>query len=299
METIKRWFDRGRAMARRDDSKDWWGIAPFIGLHLACAAVFWVGFSPTALWVAIASYILRTFAISAFFHRGFAHRAFHSGRVTQFVFAFVATAATQRGPLWWVAHHRRHHAYADTSRDPHAAARGLWWSHMGWFLSRSAFDTRLERVADLARYPELRWLNRFDLLPPVFMGLGLFGLGESLAAAHVDTNGWQLLVWGYVLPTVALLHATCLVNSIGHRSGARQFATRDGSRNNWWLAVLTLGEGWHNNHHRYASSARLGLNWWQIDPTYLVLRAMHRLGLVRDLRTARPTAADATQPSCA
>ncbi|MCY3812060.1 MAG: fatty acid desaturase [Gammaproteobacteria bacterium] len=299
METIIRWFDRGHGMNRRDDSKDWWGIAPFIGLHLACAAVFWVGFSTLALWVAIASYVLRTFAISAFFHRGLAHRAFRSGRVTQFVFAFVATTATQRGPLWWVAHHRRHHAYADTSRDPHAAARGLWWSHMGWFLCRSAFDTRLERVSDLARYPELRWLNRFDLLPPVIYGLGLFGLGESLAAADFDTTGWQLLVWGYVLPTVALLHATCLVNSIGHRWGARSFATRDGSRNNLLLALLTLGEGWHNNHHRYAGSARLGLYWWQFDPTYLVLRAMRRLGLVHDLKTARPAAVDPAPTPCA
>ena len=297
METIIRLFDRGHAMVGPDEGKDWWGIAPFIGLHLACAAVLWVGFSTLALWVGIASYLLRTFAISGFYHRGLAHRAFRSGRITQFVFAFVATTATQRGPLWWVAHHRGHHAYADTSRDPHAAARGLWWSHMGWFLSRSAFDTRLERVSDLARYPELRMLNRFDLVPPILYGLGMFALGESLGAARVDTTGWQLLVWGYVLPTVALLHATCLVNSLGHRCGARSFATRDESRNNWWLALLTLGEGWHNNHHRYAASARLGLRWWQLDPTYLVLRAMHGIGLIQDLKTAR-AATDHARPAC-
>lgn len=291
MDTVIRWLDRNRAMDARDHSRDWWGIAPFVGLHLACVAVLWVGVSPTALWVALASYLLRTFAISAFFHRGMAHRTFRTGRTLQFVFAFVGTTATQRGPLWWVAHHRRHHAYADTASDPHAPAHGLWWSHMGWFLSRSAFDTRFERVPDLARFPELRWLNRFDLAPPVLWGVAMFVLGEALAGVDPDTSGWQLLVWGYVLPTVALLHATCLVNSVGHRHGRRAFETNDTSRNNWWLALLTLGEGWHNNHHRYAASARLGLRRWELDPTYLVLRAMQRVGLIHDLKTARPSCA--------
>ena len=286
MDTVIRWLDRNRGMQRRDDSRDWWGMVPFIGLHFACIAAVWVGYSPLALWVAVASYLLRTFAISAFFHRGLAHRSFRTGRIFQFVFAFVGTAATQRGPLWWVAHHRRHHAYADTGRDPHAPAGGLWWSHMGWFLSRSAFDTRFERVPDLARYPELRWLNRFDLVPPILWAAAMYALGETLSTVEPKTSGWQLVVWGYVLPTVALLHATCLVNSVGHRHGSRPFNTRDASRNNWWLALLTLGEGWHNNHHRYAASARLGLRRWEFDPTYRVLRTMQSIGLIRDLRTA-------------
>jgi stearoyl-CoA desaturase (delta-9 desaturase) len=159
---------------------DWLRIAPFVALHVGCLAVFWVGASPTALGVALGSYLLRTFAISGFFHRGFAHRAFRCGRVAQFAFALLGTTATQRGPLWWVAHHRRHHAHADTAHDPHEAGRGFWWSHMGWFLCKAGFDTRLDRVGDLARFPELRWLNRFDWLPPTLFAVGLFALGEAL-----------------------------------------------------------------------------------------------------------------------
>lgn len=279
MDTLARWFDGERRIASDEQSVDWLRVLPFIALHAGCLCVFWVGWSPAALIAAAASYAVRVFAISGFFHRGFAHRAFRTGRITQFAFAFLGTAATQRGPLWWVAHHRRHHAHADTGDDPHQAERGFWWSHMGWFLTRAAFDTRMERVRDLVRFPELRWLNRFDALPPALFAAALFALGEALPG----TDGWQFLVWGYVVSTVALLHATFLVNSLGHRCGRRSFATRDSSRNSAWLALLTLGEGWHNNHHRHAASARLGLRWWQFDPTYLLLRGLEALGLVHDL----------------
>ena len=285
MDTVIRWFDTARRAGPGDESVDWLRIVPFVALHAACAAVWWVGWSGVALWVALASYAVRAFAISAFFHRGLAHRAFRTGRVVQFVFAFLGTAATQRGPLWWVAHHRNHHAHADGSGDPHDSTRGFWWSHMGWFLCRAAFDTRVERVPDLVRFPELRWLDRYDLVPPVACAAAMFALGEALRPAYPGTGGWQMLVWGYVVATVVLMHATFLVNSVGHRHGRRAYETRDLSRNSWWLAIVTMGEGWHNNHHRHSASARLGLRWWELDPGWLVLRLMAGVGLVRDLKT--------------
>ena len=285
MDTVIRWFDTARSAGPGDESVDWLRIVPFVALHAACAAVWWVGWSGVALSVAAGSYAVRAFAISAFFHRGLAHRAFRTGRVVQFVFAFIGTAATQRGPLWWVAHHRNHHAHADGRGDPHDSTRGFWWSHMGWFLGRAAFDTRVECVPDLARFPELRWLNRYDLVPPLTCAAAMFALGEALRPVFPGTGGWQMLVWGYVVATVALMHATFLVNSLGHRHGRRPYETRDLSRNCWWLAAITMGEGWHNNHHRHSASARLGLRWWELDPGWLGLRLMAGVGLVRDLKT--------------
>lgn len=260
-------------------------ITPFIALHLACFAVIWVGVSAVAVWIAVASYLLRAFAISAFYHRGFSHRAFEAGRVTRFVFAVLGAAATQRGPLWWVAHHRLHHQHADSVVDPHSSPRGFWWSHLGWFLSRAGFRTPLHRVRDLARYPEMRWLNRFDLVAPVGYAAVMYLLGVALSGPFPETNGWQTLVWGYVIATVALMHATFCVNSLSHRVGSRRFETRNLSRNNGWLALATMGEGWHNNHHRHASSARLGFYWWELDLGYLGLKLLGKLGLVWNLRT--------------
>jgi stearoyl-CoA desaturase (delta-9 desaturase) len=283
LNTVIRWFDTSRGTGSEDESVDWLRIVPFLVLHAGCLAVWWVGWSGIALTVALASYAVRAFAITAFFHRGLAHRAFRTGRVVQFFFAFLGTAATQRGPLWWVAHHRQHHAHADTGRDPHDATRGFWWSHMGWFLCRAAFDTRVDRVPDLVRFAELRWLNRFDLVPPLVYAVAMFVVGEALRPLYPQTGGWQMLVWGYVVATVALMHATFLVNSVGHRHGRRAYRTRDGSRNSWWLAMITLGEGWHNNHHRHSGSARLGLRRWELDPAHAVLRLMASVGLVRDL----------------
>ncbi len=273
-----------------DDAVSWLRIVPFIGLHVACLAAFAVGVSPVALAVAVASYLVRAFAVSAFYHRGFSHRAFQAGRATQFVFAALAAAAAQRGPLWWAAHHRIHHAKADTDADPHSPQRGFWWSHMGWFLTRRHFRTPLLAVRDLAALAELRWLNRFDLIAPVTFAASMFALGEALGPGF-GTNGWQMLVWGYVISTVALMHATFLVNSVAHRPGAgsrrqQPFDTRDSSRNLWWLALLTMGEGWHNNHHRHAGSARLGFRWWQLDLAWLGLKLLAGLGLVTDLKPA-------------
>lgn len=266
------------------DAIDWSRIVPFIVLHLACALVFWVGSSSTAIWVALASYLVRMFAITAFFHRYFSHRAFKTGRITQFVFALVGTAATQRGPLWWAAHHRAHHRHTDTEKDPHDSGRGFFWSHMGWFLSKQRFNTPEKAVSDLVKFPELKWLNRFDVIAPLLLIVLLYLGGELLRIFGVDTNGWQLVVWGYFISTVALIHATLMINSLAHRSGRRRFNTGDNSRNNLLLALVTLGEGWHNNHHRCASAARQGFYWWEIDLSYYGLLVLERIGLVWDLK---------------
>lgn len=290
---IARWFDNDRAeaqIAQRSDAAvshvDWWRVLPFVFLHVACAAVLWVGVSPAALVVCAASYLLRMFAITGFYHRYFAHRTFRTSRIVQFLFALLGAAATQRGPLWWAAHHRTHHQYADRPGDPHRPADGLWWSHMGWFLRDEHFATDRRRISDWLRFPELVWLDRFDSVVPVLYAAGLFALGAWLDARYpaLGTSGGQFLVWGYVVSTVLLIHATLLVNSLAHRSGHRRFATRDHSRNNPLVALLTLGEGWHNNHHRYPGSARQGFYWWQPDPTWWALRVLAACGLVRGLR---------------
>jgi len=289
MNYLLTWLDSGRYRPSSGDDierVDWLRILPFIGLHMACLGVLYVGVSATALAVFVASYLVRMFAITAFYHRYFSHRTFKASRPVQFLFALLGATATQRGPLWWAAHHRHHHRNADGPDDPHSPRQGFWWSHMGWFLSRRHFATDLAQVPDLARYPELRLLDRFDLLVPVAYAAFLFGLGAALErwAPGLGTNGWQLLVWGYFVSTVVLIHVTLTINSLAHVWGSRRYATRDDSRNNWLLALFTLGEGWHNNHHHFPGSARQGFFWWEIDISYYVLWLMSKLGLVSHLK---------------
>jgi len=291
LDSIAAWFDTARAAESAGDSGkehrvDHTRVIPFFVLHVACLGVIWVGLSPVAVAVCVASYLLRMFAITAFYHRYFAHRAFRTSRGVQFIFALIGASATQRGPLWWAAHHRRHHKQADRNGDPHTPRKGLAWSHMGWFLSRSHFATEWAQIPDLARYPELRWLDRFDIVIPLVYAAGMFGLGVLLErlAPGLGTSGGQMLVWGYFVSTVVLIHVTLTINSLAHRFGSRRFSTPDRSRNNPWLALLTLGEGWHNNHHHFPGSARQGFYWWELDISYLVLKAMAGLGLVRDLK---------------
>jgi stearoyl-CoA desaturase (delta-9 desaturase) len=282
------WFDNSVGVDAEDPHRiDWLRVVPFVGLHLAAACVLFVGVSTFAVVVAVALYVLRMFAVTAFYHRYFSHRAFKTSRGVQFAFALLGATAVQRGPLWWAAHHRHHHQHADRPLDPHSPGQhGFLWSHMGWFLSRANFPTKLETVPDLARFRELILVDRFDAAVPLLLGAGLYATGAVLesAAPSLGTNGPQLLVWGFVVSTVVLWHATFAINSLAHTLGARRFATRDTSRNNFWLALLTLGEGWHNNHHRYPAAARQGFRWWEIDLTYYVLRALAATGLIWDLR---------------
>jgi stearoyl-CoA desaturase (delta-9 desaturase) len=301
LTTLLRWFDNEAGDFPEDDGGrkiDWLRTVPFIVLHLACLAVFWVGVSPVAVGVAVGLYFLRMFAITGFYHRYFSHRTFRTSRPVQLLFALLGAAAAQRGPLWWAANHRHHHQNADAPKDIHSPRRcGFLWSHMGWFLCRVHFRTRSELVRDWLKFPELRFLDRYDSLVPAMMAIFLFAAGEFLAARFPEwqTNGWQLLVWGFVVSTIVLYHATFTVNSLAHVWGRRRYATRDDSRNNALLAVITLGEGWHNNHHHYPAAARQGFYWWEIDPTYYALRLMASVGLVWDLRPLPAAVREARQ----
>jgi stearoyl-CoA desaturase (delta-9 desaturase) len=293
LTSLSRWFDSGteRSADRDDERIDWLRTAPFIAVHLACLAVFWVGVSRLALEFAFALYVLRMFAITGFYHRYFAHRTFRTSRAVQFAFACIGAASVQRGPLWWAAHHRNHHINADTQADPHSPqVHGFLWSHVGWFLSSKGFRTDWQRIPDLARYPELRWLDRYDVLIPVALATSLYLLGAWFRhlAPQTGVTGGQLLVWGFFVSTVVLFHATVTINSLAHRFGTRRFDTRDDSRNNVWLALLTFGEGWHNNHHFCPGSVRQGFRWWEVDLTYYGLRLLQMFGLVYALK-AVPT----------
>ena len=286
--SLRRWIDSGSAAGGETGAGvDWPRVLPFLLIHAGCLGVFWTGTSAVAVATAVALFWLRMFAITAFYHRYFSHRAFSTSRAAQFLFAVLGATAVQRGPLWWAAHHRRHHAEADGQADAHSPkVHGFLWSHVGWFLARENFATREKLVPDLARYPELRWLDRWDAAVPALLALALVGAGAWLerAAPARGTGPWQMLVFGFCISTVALWHATFTINSLAHRFGTRRYATRDESRNNAWLALLTLGEGWHNNHHRYPAAARQGFYWWEIDVSYLALRLLATLGIVWGLR---------------
>ncbi|MCW0462282.1 hypothetical protein NB717_003350 [Xanthomonas sacchari] len=290
LRTLRRWFDTSAEIEldpARADRIDWLRAAPYIGLHLACLSVFWVGVSWFAVGMAVAMYAVRMFALTGFYHRYFAHRAFKTSRPVQFLFAAIGATCVQRGPLWWAAHHRNHHRHTDTPADPHSPRQhGFWWSHSGWFLTPRGFRTDWEAIPDLRRFPELRFLDRFDLLLPVLLALALFLLGEWLQqhVPQLGTDGPQLLVWGFFVSTVALFHATFTINSLAHRFGSRRFDTRDDSRNNLWLALLTFGEGWHNNHHFFPGAARQGFRWWELDLTWYGLKALSWTRVIRELK---------------
>lgn len=245
----------------------------FLLVHLGCFAVVWTGVTPLALGIGVALYGLRMFAIGAGYHRYFSHRTFRTSRVFQFVLAFLALTSAQRGVLWWAAKHREHHLHSDTDGDVHSPVLGSFiHAHIGWiFLSRNN-ATDMDSVSDLTQYKELRWLERHLYLPPTAMGLMTWLIA-----------GWPGLVIGFCWSTVAVWHATFTINSLSHLIGRRPYITGDDSRNNWLLALLTMGEGWHNNHHAYQASVRQGFRWWEFDLTFYILRVLSWLGVVWDL----------------
>lgn len=286
---LRRWFDTADDAldVETADRIDWLRTIPFIAMHVACLGVFLVGFSWIALAVAIVSYAVRMFALTGFYHRYFSHRAFRTSRPVQFVFAAIGAMCVQRGPLWWAAHHRHHHRHTDTPEDLHSPRQhGFLWAHMGWFLTPRGFRTNWDAIPDWRALPELRILDRFDLVMPLLLATGLYFLGRWLGVSYPElgTNGPQMLVWGFFVSTVVLFHATVTINSLAHQFGTRRFETRDDSRNNWLLALITFGEGWHNNHHHFPGSARQGFRWWEIDLTWYGLELLAALGLIRALK---------------
>jgi stearoyl-CoA desaturase (delta-9 desaturase) len=252
----------------------WVAALPFFAVHLAPLAAFFV----TVTWqdwaLCAALYAVRMFAITAGYHRYFSHRSYRMGRVPQFLMALLGTTAAQKGPLWWASHHRIHHRFTDLDDDVHSPRDGFWWSHVGWILSTRYKDTDLTLIKDFAAYPELRLLERFHWLPPWLVGIGCYLVG-----------GWGAVLIGFLLSTVLLWHGTFLVNSAAHLVGRRRYATPDTSRNSLVIALLTGGEGWHNNHHYLPSSCRQGFTWWEVDTTWYTLRLLAALHVVRDLKS--------------
>ena len=262
--------------------------SPLVFMHLACIGIFFTGFSWVALIALLITYIVRVFALTAGFHRYFSHRSFKTSRFFQFVLAWVGTSSAQMGPMWWAAHHRHHHQYSDTENDVHSpVAKDIFWAHIGWVLCWKKYgDIRKERVQDLYKFPELRFIDKWHVLPAISLGISLYLIGNYLNASFpgLGTSGWQLVMWGFFLSTTLVYHVTFCVNSVTHIVGNKRFNNMDESRNNWLVAFLTFGEGWHNNHHRYPMSARQGMYWWEFDLTFLILKCLEKLGLVWDLK---------------
>jgi stearoyl-CoA desaturase (delta-9 desaturase) len=253
---------------------DWLGASPFIAIHVLAFGCIWTGITPAAAICCVALYFIRMFAVTGGYHRYFSHRTYKTSRAFQFVLAFVAQTSAQRGALWWAAHHRNHHLYSDQPQDIHSPVQdGFWYSHVLWLFDTGVPATDYRNIPDLARYPELRFLNKYYLLPPILLGALVF-----------FTLGAPGLFFGFFVSTVLLWHGTFTINSLSHVFGGRRYATSDDSRNNWLLAIVTMGEGWHNNHHRFSSSTRQGFYWYEYDFTYYILKLLSWMGLVWQLR---------------
>ncbi len=290
---IVHWFDTDYAPRGADklrtapDQVDWVRCIPFIILHAGCLGALWTGWSPFAVGFSVAFYFVRMFAVTGIYHRYFSHKTYSTSRVGQFLLALWGGTTVQRGPLWWAYHHRHHHQHSDEPEDAHSPhVHGFWWSHIGWITCRRNFPTDYSKVRDLAKFPELVLLNRFDTVIPILTGIAVWGLGWMLETfvPSLGTTKWQMLWWGFFVSTTALFHGTCSINSLAHLMGRRRFKTTDDSRNSLILALITLGEGWHNNHHRYQSATRNGFYWWEIDPTYYGLKLLSWTGLIWGLK---------------
>jgi stearoyl-CoA desaturase (Delta-9 desaturase) len=264
LSSVEGWYTRN----------DWVPRLVYWGLHAVCLLALWTGASGFDLSLLAATYFGRMFGITGGYHRYFAHRTYKTSRAFQLVLALLGCSATQKGPLWWAGHHRIHHKHADRpGKDVHSPVDGGWYAHQGWIFDHRWDATRLDQIRDFAAYPELVWLNRHYEVPPLLLAATCFAVG-----------GLSGVIWGFCISTVLLWHSTYAINSICHLWGSRRYDTPDTSRNNWLFGILTLGEGWHNNHHHYCACARQGFRWWEIDVTYYALRVLQALGLVWDVR---------------
>ena len=260
--------------AATQDKLAWGKSVPFFAVHAACLLALYTGVTWQWVVMCVASYYVRMFGVTAGLHRYFSHRAYKTSRAFQFVLALLGSLSVQKGVLWWAANHRHHHKYSDQAEDIHSPTlRGFWWSHAGWILSTRYEDTKFEAIKDFARFPELVWLNKYFLVPPIAFFLGLFLMG-----------GLPWLLWGGLIPTVLLWHGTFTINSLSHIFGKRRYLTTDTSKNNWLLALITCGEGWHNNHHYHQNTANQGWFWWEVDFSFYALKVLSWVGLVSDLR---------------
>ncbi|MSU34267.1 MAG: acyl-CoA desaturase [Pedosphaera sp.] len=302
--SLVRWFDSDfgaadpTALRNKPDRVEWLRTLPFVVLHLGCLGVIWTGWSWTAVGLAVSLYFARMFAITGFYHRYFSHRTFSTSRAGQFLLAFWGAACVQRGALWWAYTHRHHHQHSDEEHDKHSPRQhGFLWAHIGWITSAKNFPTDYSKVKDLARFPELVFLNRFDSLVPTLLAIMLLLLGWALHAwlPGLGVTAGQMLVWGFFVSTTLLFHGTSCINSMAHVFGRKRYETGDDSRNSFLLSLITLGEGWHNNHHHHMGCVRQGFYWWEIDITYYLLKVMSWTGLIWDLRPVPIAAYDPTR----
>jgi stearoyl-CoA desaturase (Delta-9 desaturase) len=248
---------------------------PFLLIHLSAFLAIWTGVSLWAVGLCLGLYVVRMIIVTAGYHRYFSHRSFKTSRVGQFVLAFLAQTSLQRGVIWWAAIHRHHHKHSDTELDVHSPRhRSFLYSHVGWIFSSRDDTPDYSTVQDLMAYPELRWLERNHHVPWIMVAALVFALG-----------GAQALVVGWIWSTLILYHGSFSINSLAHVRGNQRYVTGDDSRNNWWLAILTMGEGWHNNHHAYQSSTRQGFRWYEWDLTYYTLKVLSWFRIVWDLRS--------------
>jgi len=273
--------------AEDEDNRLLMASSPIFIMHLLALGALFTGFSWAAVIALLITYVVRVFALTAGFHRYFSHRSFKTSRVFQFIMAWVGTSAAQLGPMWWAANHRHHHQHSDKPEDIHSpVVKDAFWAHIGWILCRAYGSIQHDRIKDLSKYPELRFIDRFHVLPVASLISLLYVIGAGLNANYpaLGTSGMQMVMWGFFLSTILVYHVTFCVNSVTHIVGNKRFDNDDESRNSFWIALLTFGEGWHNNHHRWPLSARQGMYWWEFDLSYLLLRGLEKLGLVWDLK---------------
>jgi stearoyl-CoA desaturase (delta-9 desaturase) len=261
----------------------------FAAVHLLPLGALFTGATRFDWMVCIFLYFFRMFWVTGGYHRYFAHKSYKTSRWFQFVIAFMSQTTAQKGALWWAAHHRHHHRHSDTPADPHSMKiYGFWYSHVGWIVGPDFKETDYKVIGDYAKYPELVWLNKYYLIPPVMLAVAVTALGGIVNGGSITTMftaaGFSTLFVGFFLSTVILYHATFSINSIMHKVGNQRYESNDESRNSIWLALVTMGEGWHNNHHYYEVAARQGFFWWEIDITYYLLRGLAALGLIWDLK---------------
>lgn len=277
-------------MLREDEQFQLIRSLPFLSIPSGCLLIFLTGVSPIALAVCAFLYVTRACAVGLGYHTYFAHRAFKTSRVFQFLLALAGASSAQNGPLWWAAGHRHHHRFADTEEDLHSPRKGRWWAYAGWLLCEKHARTMEEEIPDFLPYPELRWINRYHFLVPVGLALLLYAGGAWLQNRNpsLGTSGLQMVVWGFCVSTTLIYHVTFLVNAISHGESEKRFSTEDDSRNIPWLAVISMGE-WHHNHHAFPASARRGFAWWEIDVVYYLVKILSWTGLIWNVRVRGQT----------
>ncbi|NQZ84899.1 MAG: acyl-CoA desaturase [Nanoarchaeales archaeon] len=237
----------------------------YLGLfHIVPLAAFFLPISLIDWIVCISLYFIRIFFIGAGYHRYFAHKTYKTSRLVQFILAFCSQTAMQGGVVWWASHHRKHHINSDTIKDVHSPKqKGLFFAHIGWLMEGKCSKTDKAVVKDLTKYPELMFLDKLHMLPGIILATGLYLYG-----------GLSMLIVGFFLSTLLVLHGTWTINSLMHTWGVQRYKTTDTSRNNLILAIITMGEGWHNNHHHYQNSTRQGFFWYEFDPTFYILKTL-------------------------